>query len=435
MAFRNFQSGVLSRRALLRGGAYAAAGGAVGSLPLGQYAFAREGISDWENVTRLVESYVERRKVPNMVASFGQGLDGELMAVARGKLGFGNKPAADLDSLYRIYSQTKPITGMATMICIDEGLIGMDQPVADLIPAFADMRVLKNPEGSLDDTVPAERPITIRHLLTHTAGLGYMIISKGPLLQAYVESGISAGAVSRIPIPGWPASQSAQGLEEWSERLAELPLVAQPGTKWSYSVSIDLLGRVIEVATGQKFEAFLQQRLFDPLGMNSTYFQVPESEVGRLTDNYGILGGVPIPVDPAASSVYLDEPPVIWGGAGLVSSPRDYDNFQRMLLGYGMFEGKQVMSERAVRIGTSNILPKGVDLAGTWLAGQGFGAAGRSVNNTFGWGGAAGTLSSVDYSVKLRAGLYVQYMPTNALPIRSEFVAAVQKDIEAVVIV
>ncbi len=430
MAFRSFESATLSRRSLFRGGAYLAAGGALASMPLGRALLAHDVGSQWPSVAALVEEYVGTGKLPNMIASFGWG-DQDPHSVSRGTLAFGDSTEVGLDSLYRIYSQSKPITGMATMMLIEDGVLTLDQPVADLIPAFADMRVLKQADGPLDETVPADKPITIRHLLTHTAGLGYDITSKGPLLKQYQELGITSGQVSRFPIPGFPPVQSAVGLEDWTERLASLPLIAQPGAIWSYSASIDLLGRVIELASGTPYDTFLQERMFDPCGMDSTFFQVPESETGRLTTNYGILAGNPLPLDMGRSSIYLDQPPLIWGGSGLVSSPRDYDRFQTMLVNGGMINGKQVMSEETVRIGTSNILPEGADLSKSWVAGQGMGAGGRSVGTTYGWGGAAGTLSSVDLASGLRAGLYVQYMPTEVYPIRDAFIAAVLKDAQA----
>jgi CubicO group peptidase (beta-lactamase class C family) len=326
---------------------------------------------------------------------------------------------------------SKPITGMAIMMLIDEGKLALDMPLHEVLPAFRDMRVLVDPEGPLEDTVPAERPITIRQLLTHTAGLGYQIISKGPLLKAYNENGLVGGRVSRMPIPGFPAVTPAPGLEAWADRLAGLPLMYQPATKWSYSCSIDLLGRVVEVASGMEFEAFLKARIFEPCGMNSTWMQVPQAEAYRLTDNYGILGGNAFPLDPGQASIYLDPPEVPAGGGGLVSSPKDYDRFLRMLLGYGMLDGVRVMSEEAVRVGTSDLLPATVDTRGSWMEGQGHGAGGRSVGQTFGWGGAAGTLAAVDFGLKLRSTLFTQYMPSEAYPIRDEFLAAMEADMAA----
>jgi CubicO group peptidase (beta-lactamase class C family) len=349
----------------------------------------------------------------------------------RGALTIGQPTMAGPDSLYRIYSMTKPITGMAAMMLIDEGKLGLDQPIAELLPAYAKMRVLKNPSGPLEDTVAAERPITVRHLLTHTAGLGYNIVSKGPIKAAYERYGLLPGQVSRLSLPGFGDYQTIAGLDKFADGLARMPLVYQPGTKWSYSVSLDLLGRVIEVAAKQPFDRFLDQRIFKPCGMTSTWFRVPASEVDRLTTNYGILNGTPVPMDPARASIYLDPPAFPFGGAGLVSSPRDYDRFLMMLAGLGAIGGRRVMSERAVRLGTSNLLPAGVNTAGTFAAGSGFGAGGRSSDGNFGWGGAAGTVAFVNVGTGLRGNLMTQYMPSEAWPVHSAFPAAVLKDLAA----
>ena len=435
MAFRTFDHATLSpqltRRSLFRAGAYAGAGAALATLPFGRQLLAHDVSETWSNVAAMSQKYVSERKLANLFLTFGWGQEDHAHTVGGGTLGLSNETPVDENSLYRIYSMSKPVTGMAIMMLIDDGLLTLDQPLHDIIPAFRDMQVLVDPEGPLEDTVPADTPITIRQLLTHTAGLGYSIISKGPLLDAYNSNGIVGGRVSRNPIPGFPPVTPAPGLEVWTERLASLPLMYQPATKWSYSCSIDLLGRVVEVASGMEFEAFLKSRMFEPLGMDSTWMTVPEGEAGRLTDNYGILFGNALPIDPASNSIYLDAPKVPSGGGGLISSPKDYDRFMRMLLGYGQLGTERVMSEQAVRVGVSNLLPDTVDLSGSWMEGQGHGAGGRSHNNRFGWGGAAGTLSAVDYNLGLRAALWTQYMPTEAYPIREEFFAAMEADLTA----
>ena len=421
----------LSRRSLFRHSALLAGGAALSGLPFGRALLAHDVAESWPNVAALADKYVTGRKVANLLVTFGWGQEDHAHTVGGGTLSLAKPTPVDANSLYRIYSMSKPITGMAIMMLIDEGKLGLDQPLHEILPAFRDMRVLVDPEGPLENTVPAERPITIRQLLTHTAGLGYQIISKGPLLQAYNDLGLVGGRVSRMPIPGFPAVTPAPGLEAWADRLAGLPLMYQPATKWSYSCSIDLLGRVVEVASGMEFEAFLKARIFEPCGMNSTWMQVPQSEAYRLTDNYGILGGNAFPLDPGQASIYLDPPEVPAGGGGLVSSPKDYDRFLRMLLGYGMLDGVRVMSEEAVRVGTSDLLPRTVDTKGSWMEGQGHGAGGRSVGQTFGWGGAAGTLAAVDFGLGLRSTLFTQYMPSDAYPIRDEFLAAMEADMAA----
>ncbi|WP_324826932.1 serine hydrolase domain-containing protein [Qipengyuania zhejiangensis] len=430
MAYRTFETPQMSRRGILRGGAWLTAGAALAGVPMGRAAMAKGGSTEWRNVAAMVEKYVGERKVANMVATLGWG-QRDALTIAQGDLTLGSGVVADADSLYRIYSMTKPITGMAAMMLIDDGKIGLDQPLAEILPAYANMMVQKTYDGSVADVVPTVRPITIRQLLTHTAGLGYGIVQNGPIKAVYEERGLVPGQVSRLPIPGLGRAQAVSGLAEFADRLAKVPLVLQPGTKWSYSVGLDLLGRVIEVAGGMRFDEFLRTQIFEPAGMTSTYFRVPASEVGRFTTNYGILNGTPLPIDPARASIYLDNPAFPFGGAGLVSSPRDYDRFLRMLLGYGVIDGKRVMGELAVRVGTSNLMPETATTKGTWVEGQGFGAGGRVSDGSFGWGGAAGTVAFVNFQAGLRANLMTQYMPSEAYPIHAAFPKAVVDDLAA----
>ena len=306
MALRQFDD-VVSRRSLLRGGAFLGAGAMLAGVPLGRTAMAQSN-GGWTNVANFVDNYVDTGKVANMVATLGWGQQ-PATNIAKGTLALGGARPAGPDSLYRIYSMTKPITGMAAMMLIDEGKLGLDQPLYDVLPAYRDMMVQKTYDGSITDLEPAARPITIRHLLTHTAGLGYSIIQKGPIAKAYDQAGVVPGQVTKLPLGEvFGRGKPVQGLDRFADNLAKLPLVAQPGTRWSYSVALDLMGRVIEVASGMKFDAFLKDRFFDPLGMDSTYFRVPRGEVGRLTTNYGVMGGILLPLDPATQSVYLDEP-------------------------------------------------------------------------------------------------------------------------------
>lgn len=433
MAFRTFDQTTISRRSLFQAGAYAAAGATLASMPFGRQLLAHNVSESWPNVAALAEKYLSEGKVANLFLTFGWGQEDHVHTVGGGTLSLKGDTEVDMDSLYRIYSMTKPITGICAMTLIDDGLIGLDQPVYDILPAFREMMVQVEYDGAIteDNLEPAKSPITIRQLMTHTAGLGYGIIQKGPITDAYNEAGLIPGQVSRLPIPGLFRGPSVDSLEKFADGIASMPLVYQPGTKWSYSVGLDILGRVIEVAAGKPFDQVMQERIFDPCGMTSTYFKVPESEIGRFCDNYGVVGGVPVPIDPAASSIYLDTPPFPTGGAGLVSSARDYDRFLRMLLGYGKLGNERVVPELAVRVGTRDLLPATVDTTGSWTEGQGFGAGGRVVDGTFGWGGAAGTLAAVSYKLGLRTGLYTQYMPTEAYPMRDEYLAALEADMSA----
>ena len=388
---------------------------------------------EYPTLKSQIEGYITAKKAAGVVAAIGRG--NELPEyVSAGTLAIGNATPVDPDSLFRVYSMTKPIAGMAAMILIGEGKIKLDQPIADFIPEFKEMRVLTSPDTSID-SVPAKTMITVRHLLTHTAGLGYSIITKGPLLTAYLENGITPGQISRMALPGAPPSAPTPDLKTFAERLATLPLIAEPGTKWSYSISLDLIGRVIEVASGMSFDAFLQTRLFDPLKMNSTYFQVPQNEVKRFTDNYYVFNGALLPIDPAATSIYLDKPAFAFGGAGLVCSAKDYDRFLWMLLNGGNLDGAEIMSPETVALGMSNLLPEGASLAGTWVEGQHFGAGGRvgvgAAAGSFGWGGAAGTIAFVDTRRKVRGTGMIQYMPSNAHGFHDDFAKWVVADLGA----
>ena len=424
----------LSRRSLLRSAGWLGAGLA-GSSFLPARAFADPSAEAmYPAVTNLAEEYVSAGKLPGVVAALGWG-SAPPMQIARGTLALDSQVPVDLDSLYRIYSMTKPITGMAAMMLVDQGKIELDQPISDFLPKFAKMQVQVTPDGSITDLKPAQTPITLRHLLTHTAGLGYTIIQKGPLKEAYEAAGLVPARVSRLQIPALGTVKTVPTLTEFADKLAEMPLVYEPGTRFSYSVSLDLLGRIIEVVSGQDFDAFLAERIFGPCGMTSTVWQVSAAQAQRLASNYVLHDGKTDVLDPGTNSVYLDPPAFAFGGAGLVSSPRDYDRFMMMLAGAGSIGGARVMSEAAVRLGTSNLLPAGADLADTWIEHAGFGAGGRvglGVDaGTYGWSGAAGTIGFVNTRIGLRAGLFVQYMPSSGLPIGDDFPKAVLADVSA----
>lgn len=419
----------LSRRGFI--GSVSLLAGSMALPPLARASAAAE--ARFPAVTGLIDGYVASGKLPGMIAALGWGTGEPPLDIARGALAKGTAPAVDMDSLFRIYSMTKPITGMAAMMLMDEGKLRLDQPIADLLPAYGKMQVQVTPDGSITDLRPAKTPITVRHLLTHTAGLGYSIIQKGPIRDAYIAANLVPGRVSHLPIPFMDAPRPLKSLAEFADVLATMPLVYEPGTVWSYSVGLDLLGRVIEVASGQAFDVFLAERIFEPCGMTATGFQVPASAAPRLSTNYAKVGGMLLPIDSARSSIYLEKAPYPFGGSGLVSSPRDYDRFLRMLLGFGRIDGRQVMSEAAVRLGTSNLLPKSTDLSQSFIKGNGFGAGG-SVGlgvdaGTYGWAGAAGTVGFVNFRVGLRAGLFTQYMPSDTYPVQREFAQAVLADV------
>ncbi|WP_430635806.1 serine hydrolase domain-containing protein [Sphingomonas hankookensis] len=225
----------------------------------------------------MVRSYVAQKKVPGMVVVVG-GPDWTSANAAGRVATEATASPVTVDSLWRVYSMTKPITGMAAMMLVEDGKLKLDQPISDFIPGFKSMKVLTDPDTSLASR-PATRPITVRNLLTHTAGLGYSIVTKGPLLKEYERLGIVPAAVNRQAEVAM-AQARPRSLAEFADRVATLPLIAEPGTRWSYSIGLDVLGRVIEVASGMSFEQFLQTRMFGPLGMRSTYWTVPQSEKG-----------------------------------------------------------------------------------------------------------------------------------------------------------
>ncbi len=421
----------LTRRQWLGGAAALGAGALLPAIP----SLAQEPEA-WANVTRLISSYVDARKVANMVVSLGFG-DAEPEIVAAGVDGFTGPRLSDARSIYRIYSMTKPVTGMAAMALIGEGRLGLDQPLHEILPAWRNMQAQKTYDGPItpDNLEPAERPITIRHLLTHTAGIGYGIIQQGPIAEAYREQGLVPGLVTRLQaVPAFRGTPVGS-LELFADRLAELPLVYQPGARWSYSMGLDLMGRVIEVVSGQPFDAFLRERFFDPLGMADTHFQVPREKAERMTTSFYLTGGTLLPIDLGESSIYFDPLPFPFGGAGLASTAYDYDRFLRMVLGEGAVDGRRVMGAEAVRLGVSDILPDTLVPGGEYDPAWGYGAGGRvgrgEDDGVYGWAGAAGTIGFVHRGLGLRAGLFTQYMPSMTYPLLEEFPAAIRADLAA----
>jgi CubicO group peptidase (beta-lactamase class C family) len=365
----------------------------------------------------LAKAVVAAKRVPGIVLVTGIG-NGIPHSVSEGRIAVeAEAPAADVDSLWRVYSMTKPITGIAAMILVEEGKLKLDQPISDFIPAFKDMKVLVDPAKDLTSR-PAARPITVRHLLTHTAGLGYNIITKGPLLDEYKRLGINPAAVNALMEPGMRAARP-KSLEEFANRVASLPLLSDPGSKWSYSISLDVLGRVIEVAGGMPFDQFVNTRIFAPLKMRDSYWTVPQDRARRLATNYMSPG---LAADTGAASVWLQPPSFPYGGAGLVMSARDYDRFLHMLLNGGTLEGARVLKPETVKLAMSDLLPTDVDrstLAQMTVATgapMGFGAGGSVYladapggqgKGTYGWAGAAGSIGWVDPVNKLRATVMI----------------------------
>ncbi|WP_116092573.1 serine hydrolase domain-containing protein [Sphingomonas crusticola] len=380
----------------------------------------------------LLDSYVAAGKAAGIVAAIGQD-DAPPTFVSAGRLSDDPAaPAAGPDSLWRIYSMTKPITAAAAMILVQEGKLKLDQPISDFIPAFKTMRVLDAPATSLASH-PATHPITIRHLLTHTSGLGYQIIGTGPLPREYQRLGLLGGRADAEASKAQPKT-----LEAFANRVATVPLLAEPGTEWNYSISLDVLGRVIEVASGVPFDRFVDTRLLKPLGMNSTYWTVPRADVGRMSTLYFWQGDHRVPLETGAGTDWLHPPLVPYGGAGLVSSARDYDRFLRMLAEGGSLDGVRVLKPETVKLALSNLLPPGVHVVNNVtpapLVAEGFGAGGSLYLNdvpdgvgagTFGWFGAAGTVAFIDPKNKTRVTVMVNYFPARKWPLYSDVIKSI----------
>jgi len=382
-------------------------------------------------VQSVLDAYVRDHKLYGVVAAVGHGTAPPAFFSAGRLSDDPGAAAAGPDSLWRVYSMTKPITAMAAMILVEEGKIRLDQPVSDFIPAFKDVRVMISPETSLESR-PAQHPVTVRELLTHTSGLGYQILGTGPLPKEYERLHLLGGRVAG------PANDAQPGsLEEFADKIATVPLRAEPGTQWNYSVSLDILGRVIEVASGVPFDRFVETRILKPIGMNSTYWTVPQAEARRLATAYTWQGDKALPIDTGSGSDWLHPPKAPYGGSGLVSSARDYDRFLRMLAGQGRIDRMRVLKPETVRLAMSNLLPSGVritsNITPASVMAQGFGAGGELFledvpggvgAGTFGWYGAAGTIGFFDPKKNLRVTVMVNYFPGLKWPLYADVVRA-----------
>lgn len=395
----------------------------------------------WRAVQALIDSYVTEQRFAG-VATAVWGADSKPQFQTAGTLAYDSKARVDAGSLFRLYSVTKPVTGVAAMMLVEDGKIALDQPVAEVLPELRVMRVATDPEHSLASR-PATRQMTMRHLLTHTSGLSNWqpMLGDTPLTRAYRERGITPGGFVRQPGESWFGAQ-IDGLDAMIARLPEVPLIAEPGTSWNYSMGLDVMGAVIERVSGTTLETFMQQRLFTPLGMASTGFRVRGRDARRLTTLYGNGPDGPLAIDHGYDSIWLQPPRLPAGGGGLVSSARDLIRFGQMLLNEGTLDGRRVMTPATVRLALSNILPPGVVYRPTGGFGAGAGVVMpgvRSDNGTEGVVsavGASSTFFSVD-PLRRRTTLFLaQYMPgrrvlmPEALSYRTAFLAAIDDDPE-----
>ena len=340
-------------------------------------------------------------------------------------------PVTD-DTVWRIYSMSKPLTSVAAMMLAEEGALALTDPVSTFIPSFGAARVWAGGSDLRPMTVPAVEPVRVWHLLTHTAGLTYGFHRVHPVDALYRAAGFDLGDP--------PSVDLAQACDLW----ASLPLLFQPGTEWAYSVATDVLGRVVEVASGQHLDEFMADRIFRPLGMTDTAFSAGPAAQPRLAALY-----TPGPDGRAARLDALGQralkpPQMLSGGGGLVSTAADYDRFTQLLADRpgspaGELDGVRLLSPRTVRYMARNHLPGGLDLetfgrplnAEAPFRGVGFGLGfavlidpvpGKVIGSAgeISWGGAASTAFWVDQEADLTASFFTQLLPSSTHPIRPE---------------
>ncbi|MEZ5558457.1 MAG: serine hydrolase domain-containing protein [Pseudomonadales bacterium] len=373
-------------------------------------------------IDSLTRRYVDEGKLAGVVTLVAR--HGKVVyfdAVGRQDLDSGAPMSRD--TLFRIYSMSKPITAVAAMMLYEEGAFQLSDPIAKFVPELANLEVL-NPDGS---RTPAQ-PITMQQLLTHTAGFSYGFDANDPVDQLYRENN---------PL-------EAQDLDAFLGRLSELPLKFQPGARWHYSVAVDVTGAVIERISGQSFDEFLRQRLFEPLGMHDTFFAVPEDKRARFGTNHrwdreaGALKVLPVPAYPNYTDTSLFS-----GGGGLVSTARDYAVFLEMLRNGGSLGDVRILGPKTIELMTMNHLPALISASGSGeqpglgglggYNGSGFGLGFSVVTDVpatrvigsvgeYSWGGAAGTIFWVDPAEDLFVVSMIQLMGS-PWPLRSELSA------------
>jgi len=376
-------------------------------------------------VDRVLDRYVEAGRLPGWL----------LMVSRHGKVahlstsGFRNREKGlpvETDTLWRIYSMTKPITSVAAMMLYEQGAFELTDPVSWFIPAFAAPRVYTHGSDLKPVTEPATEPIRIWHLLTHTAGLTYGFHRVHPVDAMLRARGFEWG---------FPAGMTlAEAVEVW----AGLPLLFHPGTEWNYSNATDVLGRLIEVISGTTLDDYLATQVFEPLGMTDTAFHVAPQDVARLARLYLAVPGGIAPGDEMGAWA-LSPPALLSGGGGLVSTAADYHRFTQLLLRRGELDGARLLGPRTLDYMTRNHLPGGADLetfgrrvfAETPFNGMGFGLGFAVVDDPvsyrtlssqgeFNWGGAASTAFWVDPVEDLTVVFMTQLMPSSTLPVRTQ---------------
>jgi CubicO group peptidase (beta-lactamase class C family) len=330
------------------------------------------------------------------------------------------------DTIFRIYSMTKPITSVALMMLHERAAFALGDPVHKWIPEWEHLRVFRYGRYPQFATEPAARPMTVRDLLTHTSGLSYGIMERGGVDDAYRKLGIGDGKGT---------------LADTVEKLSHLPLDFSPGSRWGYSVATDVLGHLIEVISGKRLDEYFREEIFEPLGMVDTAFTVPADKVARFAANYTRTPDKTLAVyDDPGDSPYTRTKTYLSGGAGLVSTVSDYLRFAEMMRRGGAIDGVRILGPRTIKYMTTNHLPGGADLAGLALGssfsetryeGVGFGlgvyvtldpvrAQVPSSAGEFGWGGMASTAFWVDPAEEMTVIFMTQLLPSTTYDFRGQ---------------
>jgi len=369
----------------------------------------------------VMAGHVERGDMPGLVALVSR--RGEVHVDALGMKAIGGSEPMRRDTIFRIASMTKPITAAAAMILIEECRLRLDEPVDRVLPELANRKVLKRPDSPLDDTVPAKRPITVRDLLSFRMGFGSVMAPPGtyPIQKAMRDLQIGGD--------GPPNPSTAPATDEWIRRLGTLPLVHQPGERWMYHTGSDVLGVLIARAAGQPLEAFLQARIFQPLGMKDTAFSVPAEKIDRLSGCYrrNPASGTLEAYDDPANSYWGRPSGFESGGGGLLSTADDYLAFCRMMLDNGRHGRERILSRPSIALMTTDQLTPEQKVGTEPFLGDhsswGFGVAINTRRNNlwavpgrFGWDGGLGTSGYSDPTEDLIGVLLTQRMMESPEP-------------------
>lgn len=340
----------------------------------------------------VLRPHVGSGEIPGLVALVSN--EREVEAVSFGTQGTSGTPMRR-ESIFRAASLTKPLIAALTMMLVEDGRLHLDSPVDDLLPELAEPRVLRTPGSELDDTVPSERPITTRHLLTHTAGHGFPTSESKvvPLLMEQLHQG--SMQVGEVPAP-----------EVWMRRLAGIPLMHQPGDGWTYNAAYDVLGVLLARASDQSLANVMAERVLEPLGMVDTGFHVPTDKLDRFTTLYGRDEQGVLQVRDEPDGAFSEPPAFASGAGGLVTTVDDQLAFGRMLLAQGDWPSGRLLSEGSVQqMMSDQITPEHREMGGFFLDGQGWGFGGSvdievlnswNVPGRYGWVGGTGTAAYVD---------------------------------------